>query len=147
MVNMTSNHTGAYLPDPMPSSPHIAFVHMGLILGILGIAFMIYWHVNICAKLRKCVSWQCVCNIDIHKHGFSLIPAWISNHIHYKVWDEITFLFPIFNGSTVEVWEWISNFIPHFIGHVVTYPCWAKSQTLLVKGAPGVLSTCQVMIY
>ena len=29
-----------------------------------------------------------------------------------------------FNGATFEVWEWISNFIPHFTGHVITYPCW-----------------------
>ena len=27
------------------------------------------------------------------------------------VWDEITYPFPKFNGITVEVWEWISNFI------------------------------------
>ena len=30
-------------------------------------------------------------------------PAWISNHIHYKVWDEITYPFLNFNGATVEV--------------------------------------------
>ena len=33
-----------------------------------------------------------------------------------KVWDEITNQFPDFNGCTVKVWEWTSNFIPHFIG-------------------------------
>ena len=27
------------------------------------------------------------------------------------MWDKITYLFPNFNGATVEVWEWISNFI------------------------------------
>ena len=32
---------------------------------------------------------------------------------------EITYPFPNFNGTTVEVWEWISNFIPHFTGHVI----------------------------
>ena len=32
--------------------------------------------------------------------------------------------FPNFNGATVDVWEWISYFIPHFTGHVITYPCW-----------------------
>ena len=42
----------------------------------------------------------------------TLIPAWIGNYIFYKVWDEITYSFPNFNGATVEVWEWISNFIP-----------------------------------
>ena len=52
----------------------------------------------------------------------SLISAWISNYIHYEVWDEITDPFPNFNGATVEVWEWTSDFIPHFIEHVITYP-------------------------
>ena len=33
----------------------------------------------------------------------TLIPAWISNYIHYKVWDEITYPFLNFNGATVEV--------------------------------------------
>ena len=56
-----------------------------------------------------------------YKHGLTSIPAWISNHIHHKVWDEITYPFPNFNGTTVEVWEWVSNFIPHFTGHVITY--------------------------
>ena len=50
-------------------------------------------------------------------------PKWVSNYTHYKVWDDITYLFPNSNGWTVEVWEWISNFIPHFTGHVITYPC------------------------
>ena len=40
------------------------------------------------------------------------------------MWDEITYPFPNFNSAAVEVWEWISNFIPHFNGHVNTYPCW-----------------------
>ena len=30
-------------------------------------------------------------------------PAWISNYIHYNVWDEITYPFINFNGATVEV--------------------------------------------
>ena len=32
----------------------------------------------------------------------------------------ITYPFPNFNGKTVEVWEWISNFIPHFVVDVIT---------------------------
>ena len=32
-----------------------------------------------------------------------LIPAWISNYIHYNVWGEITYPFLNFNGATVEV--------------------------------------------
>ena len=38
-----------------------------------------------------------------YKHGLTLIPAWISNYIHYKEWDEITYPFLNFNGCTVEV--------------------------------------------
>ena len=26
-----------------------------------------------------------------YKHGSTLIPAWIYNHFHYKVWDDITY--------------------------------------------------------
>ena len=36
-------------------------------------------------------------------HGWTLTPAWISNYIHYKVWDEIIYPFQNFNGATVEV--------------------------------------------
>ena len=30
----------------------------------------------------------------------------MSNYIHYKVWDEISYPFLNFNGATVEVYEW-----------------------------------------
>ena len=50
--------------------------------------------------------------------------AWVSNHMPGKVWDEITYPFPNFNGATVEVWEWISSFIPHYVMDAITYPCW-----------------------
>ena len=46
-----------------------------------------------------------------------------------KVWDVITFPFLNFNGCTVEVLEWISNFTAHLIMDVIT---------MLVTGAPGV---------
>ena len=41
-----------------------------------------------------------------------------SNYIHCKVWDEIIYPFPNLNGYTVEVWEWISNFISYFTGRI-----------------------------
>ena len=37
------------------------------------------------------------------KHGLTIIPAWISNYIHYKVWDEIAYPFLNFKGCTDEV--------------------------------------------
>ena len=49
-----------------------------------------------------------------------LLSTWISNHMHSKLLDEITYPFPNFN---VKVWEWISNFIPYYMA-VITYPCW-----------------------
>ena len=42
---------------------------------------------------------------------------------------------PNFNDTTVEIWEWLSNFIPHLTGHVITYPCWNSSKFICVKGA------------
>ena len=38
--------------------------------------------------------------------------------------------------SILEVYKWISNFIPHFIMDVITFPYWDWNQTMLVKGAP-----------
>ena len=40
-----------------------------------------------------------------YKHGLTLMPALISNHTQYKVWDEITDPFPNLNPTTVEVLE------------------------------------------
>ena len=44
-----------------------------------------------------------------------------------KVLDEIIYPFQNVNGSTIEVWKWISDFILHFIMDVITYPCWDES--------------------
>ena len=53
------------------------------------------------------------------------------------VWYENTYPFPNFNGFTVEVWEWISIFISHYVMDVITYPCCDESQSMLTKGALG----------
>ena len=34
----------------------------------------------------------------------TLIPAWISDYIHYEVWNEVTYPFPNLNGSAIEIW-------------------------------------------
>ena len=39
-----------------------------------------------------------------------------------EVWDETAYPLPNFNGCIAEVWESISNFTPHFIMDVITYP-------------------------
>ena len=47
---------------------------------------------------------------------FHLGSAYLHIYIHYKLWGEITYPFLNFNGETIEVWELLSNFIPHFNG-------------------------------
>ena len=48
----------------------------------------------------------------------------MSNYTHCKVWDEITYPLQNFNGCIVKVCGGISNFTPHYTGHVITNPCW-----------------------
>ena len=73
---------------------------------------------NKISKLR--VTGLCIISPIIFDHGLTLIPAWISNYIHYKVWDAITHPFLNFYGATVEVWEWTSNFILFPRNHYLT---------------------------
>ena len=52
-----------------------------------------------------------------------------------KMWDGITYPLPNFNGSTVEVWKWISHFISHIIKNVVSYPCWDSLNHISQRGS------------
>ena len=49
----------------------------------------------------------CNCNPSMDKYSHPL-----------KMWGETMYSLPNFNCCTVGVWEWISNFIPQFTGHV-----------------------------
>ena len=49
----------------------------------------------------------------LYSYGMNSVPALISNHTHYEVWDEIAYPFPNFK-------EWISNLNPYFIADVLT---------------------------
>ena len=60
-------------------------------------------------------------------HGLTLIPAWMSNYTHYEKVYEINYPFTDLNGCTVENCKWVSNFIPHFIMDLITYPSWDYS--------------------
>ena len=63
----------------------------------------------------------------IYWHESTLIPAWKSNDRPCKVYGETTYSFPNFHIYTMDVCEWISNSIIHFIMDVMTYPCWDLS--------------------
>ena len=54
----------------------------------------------------------------------TLIPTWINNRMRSKVWDIITCPLPNFSGVIIEVWEWVSNWIPHFMMDVIIYSDW-----------------------
>ena len=54
------------------------------------------------------------------------------------MWEEITYPFPNFNGTTVEVCEWMGNYVRLFTGHVITYACWDSGLFILVYGTFGV---------
>ena len=87
------------------------------------------WETENCAKIRMMSILSSLLAGAPILTRLAVIPAWTSNYIHhdYKVWGEITYPFPNFNGCTIEVWEWINNFIPHSTGHVITFPCWDLS--------------------
>ena len=66
-----------------------------------------------------------------------LLLTWINFNpiMPTKMWDTVIYPFPNFNGATVEVWDSISNFIPHFIMDIITYSCWESIH--VSKRAPG----------
>ena len=51
--------------------------------------------------------------------GWTKILACMSIHMPSKLWGEITYPFPHFNGNTVEVWEWANKSTRHFIMDVI----------------------------
>ena len=61
------------------------------------------------------------------------------------VWDEITYPFTNFkhcsavwySTAMLEVWEWISTFIPHLTGHVISYPCYSIKNSPLTHPRMG----------
>ena len=57
-------------------------------------------------------------------HLLALISIWICNHMRNKVWDEITYPLSNFKSAAVDVYGWISNYIPHFIIDMAADACW-----------------------
>ena len=80
-----------------------------------------------CSKCIRMCSFRGlfkVFMVPVYSYALRLIPSLISNHMLSEVWDKIAYPFPNFNRVTLEVWEWISDFIPHLIKDVITYSCW-----------------------
>ena len=62
------------------------------------------------------------------------ILGWIGYDIHYEVWDEITYPFTNFNGATVEVWEWINDFVSYSTGMWLLIHAGIKIDPCYLKG-------------
>ena len=48
----------------------------------------------------------------------------VHRYIRFDMWDGITYQFPHFNDTAIEVWELVNNFISHFIKRMLIYPDW-----------------------
>ena len=46
---------------------------------------------------------MCVVSVIDYAYDTEVDTAWINNHIHFKVWDEITHPFLNSNGAAIEV--------------------------------------------
>ena len=64
----------------------------------------------------------------------SLIPAWISNDIHHKAYDEIIYPLTKFSAAATKYWKTISNFIPRFIGHMIITQSWIEVNPCYKRG-------------
>ena len=53
---------------------------------------------NTVQRDKRLIYWA-----SFYYYGLTLIPAWISNYVHFKMWDEITYPFLNFNGTTIKV--------------------------------------------
>ena len=66
------------------------------------------------AKINNWIAFDMgTISSPINYFRLTLIPRWISNHVPCRMWHEIHI------RSTVGVWEWINNFLPHFIMNVI----------------------------
>ena len=62
------------------------------------------------------VEWRpwLVCSL------YNVLNKWL-----HLLWSVRSMSYPFLNanGTGVEVWEWMANFLPHFFGRVITYTC------------------------
>ena len=89
-----------------------------------------------CVRSIICSWYQLVCELY----------RWIGKNSHYKVWDELSYPFPNFDGATVEIWDWINNFIPRYsilgsrLNHVNKRGPWCA---YLLSGAEYIYTQCR----
>ena len=76
----------------------------------------------------------------IHMHYRSRFDSVIQQFYAFvRTRNDIIYLFTNLNGCTVEVCEWISNFIPRTIKDVIIYRYYDWSKTMVLKGHPDMM--------
>ena len=98
--------------------------------------FIFHWHIcNTTQLMLMChfIYWR-EQNWNINTHQFTI--GSLQPYTSLPMRNRITYPLPNF---TVDVWEWVRYFNPHFIMEVIIYPCWYLSYIMLVKRAPGIL--------
>ena len=130
-------------------APNVPINNIPVLVQIMALnqSWLVYWRMYASLGLTELrISWvqpsvKCVTLAEQTN-----IDRLIKNKLRYlsmlevmsdKVRDETIYPLPKFSGTTVEVWEWLSNFIHNFKMDVITYPCWDWSYCLIIKGAPG----------
>ena len=108
ILMLSSNIVLIIEPIPRQSSPN----H----LDIRYLVLTLYIYILICRimkftpslKASILLSFISIPNLMLGLHGpllltgLTLIATWISNYIHYKVWDKATYPFPNFYGTTIK---------------------------------------------
>ena len=61
--------------------------------------------VRTCRRLRIEQLFKFHTRDPFYEHGLILMPAWIGNYIHYRVWDEITSPFQISMVQLLKFWN------------------------------------------
>ena len=129
----------SFIPGDCKAKPHMSFIIHYIYINIyicIWIIFRVYGFavflfIKISAIYVQIMATQCylshlhlILSILLGPSYLTLIPAWISIYIHYKVLNEITYPIPNFNYRTVEVCQWIRNLTPRVIARVIIYLCW-----------------------
>ena len=115
VLSYNSEHIFVYPTMSLFLCMHWPFVHWSIV-------FIFLWEFLLIRLLRGpvmsnasfnvCIYWICLLVFycialyivgPFYYHGLILIPAWISNHLPSKMYGEITYPFPNFNGGTVEI--------------------------------------------
>ena len=78
----------------------------------------------VCPSIRLCalppVGRSVAHLLPLYSRQYLTDSVWISNYIPVVGWNILSI--PWLQHSALEIWEWISDFILLFDGHVITYP-------------------------